>query len=71
VLLRQLLAAIRLRASEAALCSRLAQAWLATGAVPVVHLVAELDDLDAALMPTVGPIPHQKPVAVRRRMRGC
>ena len=42
--LRMLLAARRLR--DVVMPRRVMEVWLATGAVPVAHMVADLDEID-------------------------
>ena len=44
--LRMLLAARRLR--DVVMPRRVMDVWLATGAVPVAHMVADLDEIDAS-----------------------
>ena len=69
--LRQFLFAVGSIASEVAMRQRLAQIWLATGAVPVAHIVAEPDDSDASgLLERLAPRVKRRAIA-SRRVRQC
>jgi len=66
--LRQTVLAFASRIGEASMLRRLTQAWLATGAVPVVHIVADLDDADLPALLVLQPVPVRRGATVSRRV---
>lgn len=69
--LRQFFFAVGTLASETVMRRRVAQIWLTTGAVPVAHIVADLDDSDASAH-RLRPAPRvTRRATVSRRAHPC
>ena len=69
--LRQFVSAVGTRAREAAMRRRLTQVWLTTGAVPVVHIVAELDAMDVPALCMQPALRVWQPATADRRRHRC
>ena len=67
---RQFVRAFAARVSDDATLRRLMQVWLTTGAVPVVHMVAELDDMDVPAL-ILQPMRRTPQLATGRRGHPC